>query len=82
MRIHVVSKNIAAADKNPQNLSAYPRSVKDSNLLEMTSLKKLPSETRTEALLVKYAAYFGIFQYFRSEKNDSQTGIIENLRAS
>ena len=36
--------------------------VKDSDLLEMTSLKKLPSETRTEALLVKYVAYFGICQ--------------------
>ena len=57
-------------------------SVKDSDLLEMTSLKKLPSETRTEALLVKYVAYFGIFQYFWTEKNDSETGIIENLRAS
>ena len=38
------------------------RAVKDSDLLEMTSLKKLPSETRTEALLVKYVAYFGICQ--------------------
>ena len=56
--------------------------MKDSDLLEMTSLKKLPSETRTEALLVKYVAYFGIFQYFLIEKNDSETGIIENLRAS
>ena len=37
-------------------------SVKDSDLLEMTSLKRLPSETRTEALLVKYVAYFGICQ--------------------
>ena len=36
--------------------------VKDSDLLEMTGLKKLPSETRTEALLVKYVAYFGIWQ--------------------
>ena len=38
----------------------HANSVKDSDLLEMTSLKKLPSETRTEALLVKYVAYFGI----------------------
>ena len=37
-------------------------SVKDSDLLEMTSLKKPPSETRTEALLVIYVAYFGICQ--------------------
>ena len=36
--------------------------VKDSDLLEMTSLIKLPSETRIEALLVKYVAYFGIWQ--------------------
>ena len=56
--------------------------MKDSDLLEMTSLKKLPSETRTEALLVKNVAFFGIYQYFWTEKNDLETGIIENLRAS
>ena len=45
-----------------QKQKRYSRAVKDSNLLEMTSLKKLPSETRTEALLVKYVVYFGICQ--------------------
>ena len=56
--------------------------MKDSDVSMMTGLKKLPSETRTEALLVKYIACFGIFQDFWIEKNDSETGIIENLRAS
>ena len=56
--------------------------MKDSDLLEMTSLKKLPSETRTEALLVKYVAWFGIFQDYWTENDYSETGILENLRAS
>ena len=50
-------------EKSAYNFSMFEMAtVKDSDLLEMTSLKKLPSETRTEALLVKYLAYFGICQ--------------------
>ena len=56
-------------------------SVKDSDISMITSLQELSSETRTEGLLAKYVACFGIFLDFWTEKHDSETGIIENLRA-
>ena len=55
-----VQAQMRSCNLRPHCLCAL--AVKDSELLEMTSLKKLPSETRTEALLVKYVAYFGICQ--------------------
>ena len=48
---------------------------------DMSMITELPSETRTEGLVAKYVACFGIFLDFWTEKHDSETGIIENLRA-
>ena len=57
--IEKVSKSFVKINPNIGHLG-IDISVKDSDLLKVTSLKKLPSETRTEALLVKYVALFGI----------------------